>query len=81
MVIDCKTVRRSADKANGESPIYMATANGVALGLEIRGCIATIDAMGCRKKTAREIVKKGADCVLAVKSNQPATVGRHSRRL
>ena len=31
LVIDCKTVRRSADKANGESPIYMATANGVAL--------------------------------------------------
>ena len=34
--IDGKTVRRSADKANGESPIHMvsawATANGVALG-------------------------------------------------
>ena len=37
--------------------------------------------MGCRKKTACEIVKKGADYVLAVKSKQPATAGRHSRRL
>ena len=36
MAIDGKTVRRSADKANGKSPIHMvsawATANGVALG-------------------------------------------------
>ena len=32
----------------------------------------TIDAMGCRKKKAREIVKKGADYVLAVKKNRPA---------
>ena len=31
----------------------------------------TIDAMGCRKKTARQIVKQGADYVLAVKKNQP----------
>ena len=36
VAIDGKTVRRSADKANGKSPIHMAgawaTANGVALG-------------------------------------------------
>ena len=36
VAIDGKTVRRSADKTNGESPIHMvsawATANGVALG-------------------------------------------------
>ena len=74
MEIDGKTVRRSAYKANGESPIHIAgawaTSNGVALGqvkthdrsnetttilellktLEIKGCIVTIDAMGCRKK-------------------------------
>ena len=35
MAIDGKTVRRSADKANGESPIHMASAwanmNGVAI--------------------------------------------------
>ena len=39
--------------------------------LEVKGCAATIDAMGCRKNTARHIVKKGADCVWAVKKNQP----------
>ena len=93
--IDGKTVRRSADKAKGKSPIHMAgawsTANGVALGqvktnarsnettsipkllkmLEIKGCIVTIDAMGCQKKIARPVVKQGADYVLAVKKNQP----------
>ena len=95
VAIDGKTVRRSADKAKGESPIHMAgawaTANGVALGqvktdahsneitaipkllrtLEVKGCTAAIDAMGCRKKIARQIVKQGVDCVLAVKKNQP----------
>ena len=95
VAIDGKTVRRSADKANGKSPIHMAgawaTANGVALGqvktddrsneitaipkllkaLEIKGCIVTIDAMGCQKKIARQVVKQGADYVLAVKKNQP----------
>ena len=95
MAIDGKTVRRSADKAKGESPIHMAgawaTANGVALGqvktdarsnettaipkllkmLEIKGCVVTIDAMGFQKKIARQIVKQGADYVLAVKKNQP----------
>ena len=29
--------------------------------LEVKGCIATIDAMGCGKKIARQIVKQGAD--------------------
>ena len=95
VAIDGKTVRRSADKANGKSPIHMvsawATANGVSLGqvktedhsneitaipellktLELAGCVVTIDAMGCQKKIARQIVKQGADYVLAVKKNQP----------
>ena len=95
VAIDGKTAGRSADKANGESPIYMAgawgTANGVTLGqvktddhsneitaipellktLEIKGCVATIDAMDCRKKIARETVKQGADYVSAVNKNQP----------
>ena len=31
----------------------------------------TIDAMGRRKKIARQVVKQGADCALAVKKNQP----------
>ena len=38
--------------------------------LELSGCIVTIDAMGCQKEIAREIVKAQADYLLAVKENQ-----------
>lgn len=38
--------------------------------LEIAGCIITIDAMGCQKEIAAEIVEQGADYVLALKENQ-----------
>ena len=35
-----------------------------------RGCIVTIDAMGCQQEIAQGILHHGADCVLAVKQNQ-----------
>lgn len=35
--------------------------------LEIKGCIITIDAMGCQKNIAETIQDKGADYVLALK--------------
>ncbi|MFA0088740.1 ISAs1 family transposase [Vibrio sp. 10N.261.51.F12] len=38
--------------------------------LSIRGCIVTIDAMGCQRQIAEKIVSKGADYLLAVKGNQ-----------
>ena len=38
--------------------------------LEITGCIVTIDAMGCQKKIAENIVDNGADYILALKDNQ-----------
>ena len=38
--------------------------------LELSGSIATIDAMGCQKETAREIIEAQADYLLAVKENQ-----------
>jgi predicted transposase YbfD/YdcC len=38
--------------------------------LELAGCIVTIDAMGCQKEIAREIVLAQADYLLAVKENQ-----------
>lgn len=38
--------------------------------LELSGCIVTIDAMGCQKKIAKEIVESDADFVLALKGNQ-----------
>lgn len=38
--------------------------------LELRGCLVTIDAMGCQREIAQKIVHKGADYLLAVKGNQ-----------
>lgn len=40
--------------------------------LEIKGCLVTIDAMGCQKSIAQEIIDKEADYLLAVKANQKA---------
>ena len=39
--------------------------------LELKGAIVTIDAMGCQKEIAQQIVEGGGDYVLAVKDNQP----------
>lgn len=40
--------------------------------LELKGCIVTIDAIGCQKEISRKIKKeKKAEYVLAVKANQP----------
>lgn len=40
--------------------------------LYLKGCIVTIDAMGCQKNIAHKIIDQGADAVLAVKENQPS---------
>ena len=39
--------------------------------LHIKGCLVTIDAMGCQKDIAKDILNRGADYMLAVKDNQP----------
>ena len=39
--------------------------------LELSGAIISIDAMGCQKEIARQIIRDGGDYVLAVKDNQP----------
>lgn len=39
--------------------------------LLVKGCIITIDAMGCQKDIAEKIIDKKADYVLALKGNQP----------
>lgn len=39
--------------------------------LELKGAIVSIDAMGCQKEIAKQIVDGGGDYVLAVKGNQP----------
>ena len=38
--------------------------------LDIKGCIVTIDAMGCQTAIATKIIKKKGDYVLALKGNQ-----------
>ena len=38
--------------------------------LELAGCIVTIDAMGCQKEIAHQIIEAQADYLLAVKENQ-----------
>jgi predicted transposase YbfD/YdcC len=38
--------------------------------LDVKGCIVTIDAMGCQKAIAQQIVEQDADYVLALKQNQ-----------
>ena len=37
--------------------------------LDVRGCIITIDAMGCQKVIAQQIIKQEADYVLGLKNN------------
>ena len=38
--------------------------------LELKGCLITIDAVGCQKNIARQIVDGGSDYLLALKPNQ-----------
>jgi predicted transposase YbfD/YdcC len=37
--------------------------------LVLKGCIVTIDAMGCQRDIAEKIISKDADYILAVKGN------------
>src|SRR3989442_8514454 len=39
--------------------------------LDVRGALVTIDAMGCQKEIAKQVVEAGGDYVLTVKENQP----------
>jgi predicted transposase YbfD/YdcC len=39
--------------------------------LELKGCLVTIDAMGCQKNIAEIVIEQEADYLLAVKDNQP----------
>ena len=39
--------------------------------LNLKGALVTIDAMGCQKEVAKQIVDRGGDYVLPVKDNQP----------
>lgn len=39
--------------------------------LDVHGCVVTIDAIGCQKELAKQIVNQGGDYVLGLKGNQP----------
>ena len=95
IAIDGKTLRGSADKKNGKSPLHLvsawATETALVIGqikteeksneitaipellnfLDLKGCLVSIDAMGCQTEIAEKIVEKDADYVLALKGNQP----------
>lgn len=50
--------------------------------LDIRGATVTIDALGCQRNVAQQIIDQGADYVLSVKDNQPTLhkeAGQHLR--
>lgn len=52
--------------------------------LELRGAVVTIDAMGCQREIAKQIIQGGGDYVLAVKENQPklhAAITEHFEQL
>ena len=53
-----------ADKSN-----EITALPGLLRVLELSGCIVTVDAMGCQKKIAKEIIEADADYVLALKGN------------
>jgi predicted transposase YbfD/YdcC len=38
--------------------------------LDLQGCIVTLDALGCQREIAEQIIRQGGDYVLAVKDNQ-----------
>lgn len=55
------------DKANEITAIP-----AVLRALEVRGCLVTVDAMGCQRAIAQQVLDQGADYVLALKENQPS---------
>lgn len=49
--------------------------------LDIKGCLVTIDAMGCQRKNAKNILDAGADYLLNVKGNQERLESKLIHRL
>ena len=49
--------------------------------LDVRGATVSIDAIGCQRAIARQVVNKPADYVLCVKENQPTLHGQVKRLL
>jgi transposase InsO family protein len=58
-------------RVDGQSNEIPAVPELLAM-LSLEGCIVTADAMRCQKATARAVLARGGDYVLALKANQPA---------
>jgi predicted transposase YbfD/YdcC len=59
---------KTAEKSNEITAIPQLLA-----ALDLSGCIITIDAMGCQKQIAADIIQGKGDYVLALKENHPET--------
>lgn len=57
-------------KAEGKGGELEAIRQLLGLLVDLRGATVTIDAIGCQKDIARQIIEAGGDYVLAVKANQ-----------
>ena len=57
---------RTADKSNEITAIP-----ALLDALDVRGASVSIDAMGCQRAIAEQIIDRGADYLLALKNNQP----------
>jgi predicted transposase YbfD/YdcC len=62
LVLGQKQVHEKSNEITAISPLLEM--------LAIRGCLVSIDAMGCQKEIAKTIIEQGADYVLALKGNQ-----------
>lgn len=64
--------RKTDDKSN-----EMTAIPELLQVLDVQGWRVSVDAMGCRTVSAKQIVQQGADYVLAVKENQEQLAPRH----
>ena len=62
LVLGQKKVNEKSNEITAISPLLEM--------LAIRGCLVSIDAMGCQREIAKTIIEQGADYVLALKGNQ-----------
>lgn len=60
------TQAKVADTAN-----ELAAIPEVLRALALRGCLVTLDALGCQRAIAQQVLDQGGDYVLALKENQP----------
>ena len=75
--VDGKTLRRSHERKARKAPLHIVSAFACSNGVvALKGCIVTIDAMGCQKAIAKQIRQGKGDYVLAVKDNHACYMRR-----